>query len=113
MCRVGAHASASPARTAPRLPDCRTAYRRRYDKQISLDRTATLVLGVGCSVFGRRQLLVAGLIVAVAASTGRTQTDDKVPLPIKLPKPVFAGTSANLTAEQMARIEKPTGKPRP
>jgi hypothetical protein len=53
------------------------------------------------------------LIPSIIALAGRTQTDDKVPLPIKLPRPVFAGTAANLTAEQLAKIEKPSGKPRP
>ena len=39
--------------------------------------------------------------------------DDKIPLPIKLPRPVFAGTASNLSPEELAKIEKPTGKPRP
>jgi hypothetical protein len=36
----------------------------------------------------------------------------EVPLPIKLPRPVFAGTASNLTAEQLAKIEKPSLRPR-
>src|SRR5437899_1697187 len=37
--------------------------------------------------------------------------DDKVPLPIKLPKAVFAGTAANTKVGP--NVEKLTGKPRP
>jgi hypothetical protein len=58
-------------------------------------------------------LVIAALLIACTGLAGRTQTDDKVPLPIKLPKPVFAGTAANLTAAQLAKIEKPSSKPRP
>src|SRR5579872_6614796 len=42
--------------------------------------------------------LVAGLGICVAtAGAGRAQ-EEKIPLPIKLPKPVFAGTAANVKA---------------
>jgi hypothetical protein len=39
------------------------------------------------------------------------QNNDRVPLPIVLPKPAFAGTPANIPPGTTA--EKPTGKPRP
>ncbi len=53
------------------------------------------------------------LLLCSAGQLTRAQTDDKVPLPIKLPRPVFAGTASNLTPAQLARIEKPSNKPRP
>jgi hypothetical protein len=57
--------------------------------------------------------LTLALLLSVIGVAAYAQTDDKIPLPIKLPRPVFAGTASNLTAEQMTKIEKPTGKPRP
>lgn len=39
------------------------------------------------------------------------QTGDTIPLPVKLPKPSFAGTPKNAPAG--TTVEKPTGKPRP
>lgn len=56
---------------------------------------------------------LAAALTAVLMTGAQSQGDDKIPLPIKLPKPVFAGTAANLPPEVAARIEKPTGKPRP
>ncbi len=38
--------------------------------------------------------------------------EDMVPLPLKLPKPAFAGTPLNFLP-RTAVVEKPTGKPRP
>src|SRR5579862_8544851 len=58
---------------------------------------------------------VIGLIsfIFAACSVSSHAQDDKIPLPIKLPRPVFAGTATNLSPTELAKIEKPTGKPRP
>ena len=55
-------------------------------------------------------LLVAGMLAASLAQAAQT-ADEKVPLPIKLPKAVFAGTASN--ADAGPNVEKLTGKPRP
>src|SRR5262245_25826851 len=52
-------------------------------------------------------LLGAGAIPGVTAAQG----GDMIPLPQKLPKPVFAGTPSNAPAG--SNVEKPLGKPRP
>lgn len=52
-----------------------------------------------------------GIAGVVAAAPARAQ--DKVPLPIKLPRPVFAGTASNLPPEVLAKIEKPSKLARP
>lgn len=48
-------------------------------------------------------------LTGLSASTSRAQ--DMVPLPLKLPKPAFAGTPSS--APTNPNVEKPTGKPRP
>ncbi len=56
---------------------------------------------------------IASLAAIAALPAIAQQTGDTVPLPIKLPRPVFAGTASNLPPEVLAKIEKPTGKARP
>src|SRR5579859_5014888 len=54
---------------------------------------------------------LSGLQSTICQAQDAKQADDKVPLPIKLPKAVFAGTAANTKAPP--NVEKLTGKPRP
>src|SRR6266699_213583 len=56
-------------------------------------------------VMGSTALLLA-LPCSLAFGQG-----DAVPLPLKLPKPAFAGTPKNIPPG--SNVEKPTGKPRP
>jgi hypothetical protein len=48
---------------------------------------------------------------ALLPSSLYAQGDDSIPLPVKLPKPAFAGTPSN--APPGTNVEKPLGKPRP
>src|SRR5262245_37429383 len=50
-------------------------------------------------------------IVSIFAGAAFAQGNDSVPLPLKLPKPAFAGTPRN--SPPGTNVEKPTGKPRP
>src|ERR1051326_9613593 len=52
----------------------------------------------------------SALALALPCSLANAQ-GDSVPLPLKLPKPAFAGTPKNLPPGSL--VEKPTGKPRP
>ncbi len=51
-------------------------------------------------------------IALLAGPAFAQQPSDQVPLPLKLPRAVFAGTHPDLTPAQLARIEKPANKPR-
>jgi hypothetical protein len=53
--------------------------------------------------------LVIGAAVLPAAACGQAQ--ETVPLPLKLPKPAFAGTPKDVPVG--TTVEKPSGKPRP
>jgi len=60
----------------------------------------------------RRLPILAGVSVFIlAAAPVLSQTDETVPLPLKLPRPVFAGTPKDIPAG--TTVEKPSGKPRP
>jgi len=55
---------------------------------------------------------VGALLTAwLSTPTARAADDEKVALELKLPKPVFQGTPKNIPPG--AKVEKPTGKPRP
>src|SRR5438874_2732556 len=64
---------------------------------------------------GACTLAMAGGLISLSLSACQAQgakpAEDRVPLPIKLPKAVFAGTASNSTAGP--NVEKLTGKPRP
>lgn len=71
--------------------------------QRSTQRALRTTVGAAMCAFA-----VVGL-TGLSAVTSRAQ--DMVPLPLKLPKPAFAGTPSNATIGP--NVEKPTGKPRP
>lgn len=60
-----------------------------------------------------RGMLAATLAAAFALAAGPVlaQSEETVPLPLKLPRPVFAGTPKDIPAG--TTVEKPSGKPRP
>ena len=58
-------------------------------------------------------LAAAAFVGTLASTMAAQQSGEQVPLPIKLPRAVFAGTHPDLTPDQLARIEKPSNKPRP
>lgn len=53
----------------------------------------------------------AALLAVVLAAAPALAAADLVPLPLKLPKPVFPGTPSDTPAG--THVEKPSGKPRP
>src|SRR4051794_24275163 len=60
-----------------------------------------------------RTLLSAAFtgFAALSLIAGARAADDSVPLPLKLPKPSFAGTPKD--APPGSNVEKPLGRPRP
>jgi len=61
----------------------------------------------------RRGIALAGMAALCALPLGRAlaQAEETVPLPLKLPRPVFAGTPKDIPPG--TTVEKPSGKPRP
>ena len=59
----------------------------------------------------RRCTPLAGMAAACVLLAPYCAAQDTVPLPLKLPKPVFAGTPSDIPVG--TTVEKPTGKPRP
>ncbi len=55
-------------------------------------------------------LTIALSLIAFTSSISRSRADDNIPLPLELPKAVFAGTAAN--GKVGPGVEKLTGKPR-
>jgi len=61
---------------------------------------------------GLRFIASAAMLAAVVSGApAQTPPADTVPMPIKLPKPVFPGTPKDIPAG--TTVEKPSGKPRP
>lgn len=68
------------------------------------------VRGAFCAILIASLCLACVPVVGSAQGAKPTADQERVPLPIKLPKAVFAGTAKNIPGA--ANIEKPTGKPR-
>lgn len=63
------------------------------------------------STFGRKAIIGAAAALLWTCGGALASPQGEVPLPIKLPKPGYAGTPKDIPAGSTA--EKPTGKPRP
>ena len=74
--------------------------RRPVGKTVAQRLVCALALAIGSTC-----------LLPMAAHAQGAGDQDKVPLPIKLPKAVFAGTASNTTVGP--NVEKLTGKPRP
>lgn len=59
----------------------------------------------------RRLLILAGAALVAIALPAYGQDAETMPLPLKLPRPVFAGTPKDIPPG--TTVEKPSGKPRP
>jgi len=60
--------------------------------------------------FGLIRTIPAIAMIAMSLPVA-AQTEETIPLPLKLPRPVFAGTPKEIPAG--TTVEKPSGKPRP
>src|SRR5438094_7851054 len=73
-------------------------------KELDLNRTTVfrLIHAISAACF---------MAAACSLSSGAAAQEENMPLPLKLPKPGFAGTPKDLPPG--SNVEKPTGKPRP